>query len=540
MGSSHSTESDDESASESSEDDRSATKVKRTMLSDDGSDYGATQNSGGLFGGLFASWGCGGSPFVKTDDLKLRRASYLKVALADNTDKALEDYFTTDLDTVLGTGGFGSVCKGMNKQTGAVRAIKAMPRPRDKKRWQGEIESMMRCDHPNVVRLYQHFETVKSVWLIMDICEGGELFDRIQADGHFTEQNAATVMRQIFKAVGYMHTNGVCHRDLKPENFLFQKKNASIANNTLKVIDFGIAACFDPPTGVFHTKAGTPDYTAPEVYECSSWSGYGQEVDMWSSGVVLYAVLAAQLPFSGNAQQLQKLVSVAKLNFSSPIWQTVSDEAKELIRNLIVKDPRERLTAVEALEDSWVQGEAAAPPNAQLTQHHVAALKLFRNQNRMKKLALNVMARSLDADKIEELTALFESLDANGDGCLTTAELRDGLRQAGMEKGNPDLKAIMDAVDADGSGEIDYTEFLAATLDQKYWVQDSALKAAFRVFDKDDDGRISPEELQEILKSKDVSGKFSKRHIDDLMKEVDTNGDGYIDFQEFMVMMRNE
>merc|ERR1711972_510770 len=125
-----------------------------------------------------------------------------------------------------------------------------------------------------------------------------------------------------------------------------------------------------------------------------------------------------------------------------------------------------------------------------------------------------------------------------GDGKLTAAELRDGITKAGIKEIPPDFQQILQNVDSDGSGEIDYTEFLAATLDQKAYLHEDVCWSAFRTFDRNGDGRISRDELREILDRGDVSDVSSANDIDDLLKEVDRNNDGHIDFHEFMDMMR--
>merc|ERR1712113_907473 len=130
--------------------------------------------------------------------------------------------------------------------------------------------------------------------------------------------------------------------------------------------------------------------------------------------------------------------------------------------------------------------------------------------------------------------------DHNGDGCLTVSEMKEGIQKAGLKEIPADLQQIMQDIDADGSGQIDYTEFLAATLDKRLYLQEDVCWSAFRVFDRNGDGKISNEELKVVLSGEDVADVAGASAIAQLLQEVDGNGDGMIDFQEFMQMMREQ
>merc|ERR1711865_1287891 len=156
-----------------------------------------------------------------------------------------------------------------------------------------------------------------------------------------------------------------------------------------------------------------------------------------------------------------------------------------------------------------------------------------------KKVALHVIASQLGEEQIKTLRDTFMKLDSNGDGKMTVAELKEGISKAGLKEIPPDLKAIMDDIDADGSGEIDYTEFLAATLDKKTYMQEDVCWNAFKNFDRNNDGKISQEELKIVLGDTSVQNVCSAE-VAEILKSYDGNGDGVIDFQEFMMLMRGE
>eukprot|EP00429_Kryptoperidinium_foliaceum_P128488 CAMPEP_0176282956 /NCGR_PEP_ID=MMETSP0121_2-20121125/51067_1 /TAXON_ID=160619 /ORGANISM="Kryptoperidinium foliaceum, Strain CCMP 1326" /LENGTH=495 /DNA_ID=CAMNT_0017623317 /DNA_START=48 /DNA_END=1535 /DNA_ORIENTATION=- len=454
--------------------------------------------------------------------------------ILDNQGKKIQDAYDMDKKK-LGEGSYGSVCKASNKASKATRAVKTIPKTQMKnlERFQQEIALMKMMDHPNIIKLYETFEDHRNIYLVMELCTGGELFDRIIENGAFNEVQAASLVQQMVKAVYYMHENHVCHRDLKPENFLFQSKD-SIEKSLLKIIDFGLSIKFSPGQ-VLTTKAGTPYYVAPQVLA----GKYDHASDLWSIGVITYVMLCGYPPFFGetDADVLAK-VREGKFSFNSADWNNISEDAKNLIRMLLKMDPAVRYTAAQALNHDWIKNKAPKATGVSLQSNFVDNLRGFRSQNKLKKAALHIIAGQLKEDQIKALRETFMALDGNGDGLLTAAEMREGLAKAGLEEIPSDLQQILEDVDSDGSGVIDYTEFLAATLDKRSYIQEDVCWSAFRLFDKNGDGKISQDELKAVLDNDEVQSVAGMQTIAELMKEIDNNGDGVIDFDEFMEMMR--
>eukprot|EP00408_Alexandrium_pacificum_P021554 CAMPEP_0171199366 /NCGR_PEP_ID=MMETSP0790-20130122/23427_1 /TAXON_ID=2925 /ORGANISM="Alexandrium catenella, Strain OF101" /LENGTH=585 /DNA_ID=CAMNT_0011664711 /DNA_START=16 /DNA_END=1774 /DNA_ORIENTATION=- len=489
--------------------------------------------------------GCGKSKSVKDDagagcaaakggkDKEAKKGSMDHgLFITENNGKVTDSY---DVEKAkLGQGSYGSVSKCVNKSTSSARAVKTIKKAQMKnsERFKQEIAIMKRMDHPNIIKLFETFEDHRNIYLIMELCVGGELFDRIIDSGHFTEVQAAMVMQHIFRAIFYMHENMICHRDLKPENFLFTTKE-SIEHSTLKIIDFGLAREFGPDT-VLTTKAGTPYYVSPQVLS----GKYDQTADLWSCGVIMYVLLCGYPPFHGDtdADVLAK-VKLGNFSFVAADWKNVSEDAKNLIRMLLKLSVKERYTASQALNHIWVTNTAPKAKDVALSSGLVDNLRTFRSQNKLKKAALHVIASQMSDTQIQVLRDTFTALDDNGDGLLTATELRDGMAKAGFDNIPPDLQQILEEVDTNGTGVIDYTEFLAATLDRKMYLQEDICWAAFRVFDRDGNGRISKEEIALVLGDGDVAS-VAMRDIAELMQDVDQNGDGEIDFEEFMAMMR--
>lgn len=439
----------------------------------------------------------------------------------------------------LGSGSYGSVHEGRHKTSGARRAIKTIAKAslHDTSMLAHEVEITRLLDHPNIVRLYEVFEDARCIYLVMELCTGGELFDAIlNSDSGFSEKSAARVMKQVTGAVFYMHSMSIAHRDLKPENFLLAE-DVGIDEVALKLVDFG-SACRINPDKPMTTRTYTPYYVAPEVLVGS----YGLQCDIWSLGVLLYVLLCGRPPFSGDTnEEILKAVKRGTFSLTKPAWLTISDDAKDLIHKVLVSDPQKRYTAEQVLHHPWVDKLAPKASNAALSQVAFGNLRGFHAQSKFKKAALTTMAKHLQDSAIQDLKEMFYALDADGNGTITIEELRDGIQKMGMEVPE-DLMKIMSEVDSDGSGEIDYSEFLAATLDRRHFLCEDVLWSAFRTFDLDGNGQITKEELLQVLTgnaSENIEEMLGmhREEIEQIIQDADVDGDGEIDFEEFVLMM---
>jgi calcium/calmodulin-dependent protein kinase I len=280
-------------------------------------------------------------------------AAAAATAAADKKSKAptVEDKYI--MKDVLGTGAFSQVKLAESKdRPGSLYAIKVI----DKKALKGkedslenEIKVLRRLDHPNVVKLLEAYESKLSVYLVMELVTGGELFDRIVEKGSYTEKDAAGLIRQVLDAVAYMHREGVVHRDLKPENLLYDSADE---DSKIMISDFGLSKMED--SGIMATACGTPGYVAPEVL---AQKPYGKSVDVWSIGVISYILLCGYPPFyDENDANLFAQILKGEFEFDPPYWDDISVEAKEFIRQLMCVDVEKRLTCDEALNHAWITG----------------------------------------------------------------------------------------------------------------------------------------------------------------------------------------
>ena len=266
----------------------------------------------------------------------------------------IEDYYIIEENEILGAGASAVVRKGIKKDNGETYAIKIIDKEQmgetEVENLYNELKIMSLIDHPNIVRVYEYYECHGVVFIVMELMQGGELFDRIVEYEHYTEKQAAEAFRPIVDAVRYCHSLGIVHRDLKPENLLYTTQDE---NAMIKVSDFGFAKFLIPKVQEqLFTACGTPSYVAPEIINSQ---GYDIKVDCWSLGVILYVMLCGFPPFyADDNDTLFRLIKESDFEFPSPYWDNVSDSAKDLIKNLLVVDSHKRLTTEEILKHPWL------------------------------------------------------------------------------------------------------------------------------------------------------------------------------------------
>lgn len=432
----------------------------------------------------------------------------------------------------LGQGQFGTTFLCIEKATGYQYACKSIAKRKlvtdeDVEDVRREIQIMHHlAGHPNVISIKGAYEDAMAVHVVMELCAGGELFDRIIQRGHYTERKAAELIRTIVGVVEACHSLGVMHRDLKPENFLFVNQQE---DSLLKTIDFGLSVFF-MPGDTFIDVVGSPYYVAPEVLK----KRYGPEADVWSAGVILYILLSGVPPFWAESEQgIFEQVLRGDLDFVSDPWPAISESAKDLVRKMLVRDPKRRMTAHQVLCHPWVQVDGVAPDKP-LDSAVLSRLKQFSAMNKLKKMALIVIAESLSEEELAGLKEMFKMIDTDNSGQITFEELKVGLKKVGANLKESEIYDLMQAADVDNSGTIDYGEFIAATLHLNKIEREDHLFAAFSYFDKDGSGYITQEELQHAC---DEFGIKDVR-LEEIIKEIDEDNDGRIDYNEFAAMMQ--
>ncbi|KAJ6288790.1 hypothetical protein OIU76_024719 [Salix suchowensis] len=386
--------------------------------------------------------------------------------------------------------------------------------------------------HENVVQFHNAFEDDSYVYIVMELCEGGELLDRILAkkDSRYTEKDAAIVVRQMLKVAAECHLHGLVHRDMKPENFLFKSTKE---DSPLKATDFGLSD-FIKPGRKFRDMVGSAYYVAPEVLKRNS----GPESDVWSIGVITYILLCGRRPFWDKTEDgIFKEVLRNKPDFRRKPWPTISTSAKDFVKKLLVKDPRARLTAAQALSHPWVRegGDASEIP---IDISVLSNMRQFVNYSRLKQFALRALASTIDEEELADLKDQFDAIDVDKNGAISLEEMRQALAKDLPWKLKESLVLeIVQAIDSNTDGLVDFTEFVAAALHVHQLEEHNSEKwqlrsqAAFEKFDIDRDGYITPEELR--------MHSGLRGSIDPLLEEADIDKDGRISLSEFRRLLRN-
>ncbi|WZZ81148.1 hypothetical protein YC2023_101720 [Brassica napus] len=400
-----------------------------------------------------------------------------------------------ELGKEVGRGHFGNTCwakakKGKIKgQTVAVKII-----AKAKMTSALSIEDVRRevkllkalSGHRHMVKFYDVFEDADNVFLVMELCEGGELLDRILArGGRFPEADAKRILVQILSATAFFHLQGVVHRDLKPENFLFTSKNEDAV---LKVIDFGLSD---------FSRFGSAYYVAPEVLHRS----YGTEADIWSIGVISYILLCGSRPFYGRTESaIFRCVLRANPNFEDTPWPSISPIAKDFVRRLLNKDHRKRMTAAQALAHPWLRGEN---PGLLLDFSIYKLVKSYIRASPFRRAALKSLSKAIPEEELVFLKAQFMLLEPEDGGLFLhnfTTALTRYATDAMIESRLPDILNLLQPL---AHRKLDFEEFCAAAVSVyqlealEEWEQIAT--TAFEDFEREGSRAISVQELAEEM-----------------------------------------
>ncbi|KAG9151527.1 hypothetical protein Leryth_027055 [Lithospermum erythrorhizon] len=373
----------------------------------------------------------------------------------------------------------------------------------------------------NIVEFRGAYEDMQSVHIVMELCAGGELFDRIIAQGHYSERAAADLIRQIVNV----------------------------------------------------------------VYICHFMAELWKEVDVWCC-VALYILLSGVPPYWAETEKgIFDAILHGELDLETEPWPLISGSAKDLVKKMLTRDAKKRITSAQVLEHPWIKEIASDKP---IDSAVLSRMKQFRAMNKLKQLALkkkdmnpvkkerkifefvpsymkyrnttatqwhmllypsamlscvcfvmeipyHVIAENLSEEEIKGLKSMFTNIDTDQSGTITYEELKSGLACLGSKLSEAEVKQLMEAADVDGNGSIDYIEFITATMHRHRLERDEHLYKAFQHFDKDHSGFITRDELATAMKEYGMGNNDTIREI---IAEVDTDNDGNINYEEFVAMMR--
>ncbi|XP_072972918.1 CDPK-related kinase 5-like isoform X1 [Typha angustifolia] len=405
----------------------------------------------------------------------------------------------------VGRGHFGYTCAAKFKKgerKGEQVAVKVIPKA--KMTTAIAIEDVRRevkilralTGHKNLVQFYDACEDNDNVYIIMELCEGGELLDRILSrGGKYSEDDAKAVMVQVLNVVAFCHLQGVVHRDLKPENFLFTSKDE---NSQLKAIDFGLSD-FVKPDERLNDIVGSAYYVAPEVLHRS----YSTEADVWSIGVIAYILLCGSRPFWARTESgIFRAVLKADPSFNEAPWPSLSSEAKDFVKCLLSKDPRKRMTAAQALSHPWIRNynDVKVPLDILIFR----LIKAYIRSSTLRKAALRALSKTLTVDELFYLKGQFALLEPNKNGCITLESIKMALMKNATDAMKESrVQELLVSLSILQYRRMDFDEFCAATVSVHQlealdrWEQHA--RCAYELFDKDGNRAIVIEELASEL-----------------------------------------
>lgn len=464
---------------------------------------------------------------------------------------------------MLGAGSFGVVRECFELSTGKRYAIKTIgklpkrgpPTPRYLLKLRTEVEVMNQLGSSlNAVNLKDVFEDDINVHLVMELCEGGALLERVESTA-YSERYIAKLVRSILRFISQCHAKGIIYRDVKPDNFLFLTKEE---NSPLKATDFGLSIRHLPEEPKLTSRSGTPAYMAPElVMQC-----YDEKADIWSVGMLAYQLLTGKFPFwedvrNESLMDVWKAILAREVVWSAPELQALSRDAVDFLERLLQRNPIMRPSAAEALAHPWLKDDVGNVPDTPMNGSVVQRLQRFATYSHLKQVVLKMITEDMDVADIPAasplaiaLKEMFATLDKDSNGQLSFEEMAAGLKAQGYVVSEDEVKQLMEKLDMDHDGTVHMSEFLTTMIDWSTLAQsdeavwDTYIERAFKRMDLDGDGYISLDELVQELppavicaNSDDEDERLAEAKK--MLREADTNGDGKISRQEFTHLLKD-
>lgn len=456
---------------------------------------------------------------------------------------------TDDYDigkTALGAGRNGSVFKATSKGSGAsenaVWAVKPFKLSslgaKGRKELVAEADIFLKMDHPHVARLVDVYEDTEAgqMLFVMECCEGGELLTRAKEKKIYPEVDAAHAIWQMLLAMNYIHAQGIVHRDVKLENFLYEKKD----EDHIKLIDFGFSRILARGEEMKGQGCGSMEYTAPEVFE----QRFSSQSDMWSVGVVAFILMLGYMPFKSEED-----IGSAVYKKRPERWDAISDDAKNFLESLLVKDWQQRLTPIQGLQHPFIckrdqTGRTFITPY-QLTSFDddssvklnvrdevLEALCQYATVSRFRRAILALLAWCLTQDEQKEVRDAFLELDLKREGRIKLDDLKVLLTNK-LKFGNAKAAAILGSLAGQkGLDELTYSDFLGAMVKQVITLKEGHFLNVFRRFDTQNRGHITPSDLAKVF-----GRAFDTTDIGIIVAAIDPTGTGVISYKQLLTYL---
>ena len=507
------------------------------------------------------------------------------------TDILVNEYFCNPFDIYeeleeLGEGAYGvvkKVCLKDNPET--VRAMKIISKEYivegQSQKLIDEIQILKKLEHPNIMKIYEYYDDSKNIYIVSELCDQGDLLGKMRKLGSMSEVVVKFLMDQILNALSYLHDNRIFHGDIKLENVMlykakkegrrFTKLNSELnssaqlrndieniykdknkklrssvifvedmTNYEVKLIDFG---CSRFLTRKKHNKlsgiVGTSLYCSPEVVDDS----YDERSDEWSCGILMYILICGEAPFPGETEEeIFAKVKTCDVNFSHKKFKKVSNNCIDLIKKLLTKNKKHRITAAEALKHPFFV-ENFNPMTALTENKDLNILKRFITLKKFpSKLHEVVNAyccfNFISKEEEKQLRELFRFMDHGNKNKLTMQDFKKGFKEANIMVSSFELKNIMNILDSDGSNFIEYQEFLRATCDKKLLFRDENLKAVFSVIDNTKKGYATQKDIQRFVLGNNKKS-INRSTIKGCTAQIGMKKNTQLTFEQFCDMIRN-
>lgn len=382
-----------------------------------------------------------------------------------------------------------------------------------------ELMILRELDHPNMIKVVDTLVDGNKFYVVSEMCNGPELFEKIVSKGSQNEKFACCCIRETLQGLAYLHANNIMHRDIRPENLKFSDNSDEAV---LKICDFANAI---QDKGFVDKIAGTSHYLAPEVMT----GKYLPASDIWSCGAVLYALFVGVPPFTGKTDlDVRKKVTRGQPEYKEKAWAGISNHGKRVIRSMLTFDPSKRPSAQDLLKDPWVkQSLKFLDISKPMIVRTFKSFKQFYSTNKLQQAIYMFMSQNLNNGQLKKSASdMFSHLDKDGDGKVSAAELLESMRENGMLLSENEVKNMLAEVDANDNGWVDFSEFLVVFTKNAMIQNKEQLESTFAMFDADGNGEISTGELKRILGQSESEWAV-------MIKEIDENKDGKIDIKEF-------
>jgi calcium-dependent protein kinase len=443
----------------------------------------------------------------------------------------------------LGSGSYGSVYMARNIATDNIVAIKIIEKEEsnmiDDMEIQNEINILKKLSHPNIVKVYEFFDSPLNFFIVTEFCKKGELFSYIK--NVYKENQLAILFYQVFSGLVYLHEKKILHRDLKLENIMVAETEKDIITGDeyfwIKIIDFGTAKILQKNKAE-KSVIGSSYYIAPEVLN----QRYNEKCDTWSTGVILYMTLVGSAPFDGKTDdEIIKRIKIGKYNKNDTRYLEHSEEVKDLVNKLLEKDINKRLSAKEALNHPWFEKYGGRRLFSNFLPEdikpYIENLFNYKYNSKLQELVIAFLVHNLsNNDETLIILKMFRHFNKKGDCKLTKMELTDALYSY-KSKAEVDemVDVLFQRLDGDKNGYIEFEEFLRACVDKKTLMTKKKLKYAFKFLDKNNTNTLNAQKILNAFLAK--SNKEFEAIFNITLKEVDKDNDGIINFNEFVELM---